>query len=34
MGRAVRWSRTELVDWFEAGSPPRNRWRAMRAANN
>jgi excisionase family DNA binding protein len=34
MGRAVRWSRTELVDWFEAGSPPRTRWRAMRAANN
>jgi predicted DNA-binding transcriptional regulator AlpA len=34
MGRSVRWSRTELVEWFEAGSPPRNRWRAMRAANN
>ena len=34
MGRAVRWSRTELVSWFEAGSPPRHRWLAMRAANN
>jgi excisionase family DNA binding protein len=34
MGRAVRWSRKELVDWFEAGSPSRSRWLAMRAANN
>ena len=30
MGRAVRWSRQELVDWFNAGSPSRNRWLAMR----
>jgi excisionase family DNA binding protein len=34
MGRAVRWSRKELVDWFEAGSPSRSRWLALRAANN
>jgi excisionase family DNA binding protein len=36
MGRAVRWSRQELVDWFNAGSPPRKRWLAIhthRAAN-
>jgi excisionase family DNA binding protein len=26
MGRAVRWSRQELVEWFNAGSPPRNKW--------
>ena len=30
LGRAVRWSRQELVDWFGAGSPPRNRWLAIR----
>lgn len=30
MGRAVRWSRQELVDWFNAGSPPRSRWQALR----
>ena len=28
MGRAVRWSRQELVNWFNAGSPPRSRWQA------
>ena len=31
MGRAVRWSRQELVDWFNAGSPPRARWLAIRS---
>ena len=30
MGRAVRWSRQELIDWFNAGSPPRNRWEIIR----
>jgi predicted DNA-binding transcriptional regulator AlpA len=30
MGRAVRWSRQELIEWFNAGSPPRSRWIAMR----
>jgi excisionase family DNA binding protein len=34
MGRAVRWSRKDLVDWFEAGSPPRNKWLEMRASSN
>ncbi len=30
MGRAVRWSRLELVEWFNAGSPPRVRWQTTR----
>jgi hypothetical protein len=30
MGRAVRWSRQELVEWFNAGSPARSRWQGMR----
>ncbi len=30
MGRAVRWSRQELVEWFNAGSPPRSRWQGIR----
>ena len=30
MGRAVRWPRQELIDWFNAGSPPRSRWQALR----
>jgi excisionase family DNA binding protein len=30
MGRSVRWSRQELIEWFNAGSPPRNRWTAIR----
>jgi len=30
MGRAVRWSRQELVNWFNAGSPPRSRWQAIK----
>jgi excisionase family DNA binding protein len=34
MGRAVRWPRQELVEWFNAGSPPRCRWQAMRSTNN
>jgi predicted DNA-binding transcriptional regulator AlpA len=37
MGRAVRWSRQEVIDWFNAGSPPRRRWQGMRqsgSANN
>ncbi len=33
MGRAVRWPRQELVEWFHAGSPPRSRWQAMRRGN-
>ncbi len=30
LGRAVRWSVSELRDWLAAGSPPRDRWQAMR----
>jgi len=30
MGRAVRWSRRELIEWFNAGSPSRARWQATR----
>jgi len=30
MGRAVRWSRQELIDWFNVGSPSRNRWQVLR----
>ncbi len=26
MGRTVRWSRAELVAWFNAGTPPRKKW--------
>ncbi len=30
MGRAVRWSRRELEEWFNSGSPARIRWQASR----
>jgi len=30
MGRAVRWSRQELVEWFNRGSPSRSQWLVMR----
>jgi len=26
MGRTVRWSRLELLAWFDAGTPQRNKW--------
>ena len=26
---AVRWRRSELVEWIEAGCPPRVMWEAM-----
>ncbi len=26
-GRAVRWPRAELLDWVNAGCPPRDEWR-------
>jgi excisionase family DNA binding protein len=32
LGRAVRWRRTEILAWIEAGCPPRAEWDAMRAA--
>jgi predicted DNA-binding transcriptional regulator AlpA len=34
MGRAVRWSRQELVNWFNAGSPSRSRWQAIKGNGN
>lgn len=29
LGRAVRWPRTVLEAWLEAGAPPRERWEVM-----
>ncbi len=25
--RAVRWCEDEIMDWIQAGCPPRNRWK-------
>lgn len=33
LGRRVLWSRTEIVAWFEAGAPTRDKWEAMKARN-
>ena len=30
LGRAVRWSRSELVAWLDAGAPSRDRWETIR----
>lgn len=30
LGRNVRWSRQEILDWIEAGCPPMNRWKHLR----
>jgi len=30
LGRAVRFSRSEIAAWIAAGCPPRARWEAMR----
>jgi len=30
LGRAVRWSRSELLAWLDAGAPSRDRWEAIR----
>ncbi len=30
LGRSVRWRRTELVAWLDAGCPSRDKWAAMR----
>ena len=30
LGRAVRWSRSELLAWIDAGAPSRDRWEATR----
>jgi hypothetical protein len=32
IGRSTRWSRRELVDWIDAGCPPRSEWQARQAA--
>lgn len=32
LGRAVRFSRAELVAWLEAGCPPREQWQQTRGA--
>lgn len=29
LGRAVRYSRQEVQEWFDAGSPPAYRWAAV-----
>lgn len=26
LGRSTRWQREELIDWCNAGMPPRHRW--------
>ncbi len=31
-GRCVRWNLAELRAWFQAGSPPREKWGLMRKA--
>lgn len=33
LGRSVRWRRAELVEWLDAGAPPRDRWEAMRGGS-
>lgn len=30
LGRAVRWSRQELIEWLNAGCPSRSRWLTLR----
>lgn len=30
LGRAVRWSVSELHDWLAAGAPERSKWEAQR----
>jgi hypothetical protein len=31
-GHCRRWLRSELVAWLASGTPPRSRWREMRAS--
>lgn len=31
IGGSVRWSRQEIVEWFEAGCPDRRTWEARKA---
>lgn len=30
LGTLTRWNRRELLDWIEAGCPPRAKWETMR----
>jgi excisionase family DNA binding protein len=30
LGRAVRWSMSEIEDWLTAGAPTREQWEKMR----
>lgn len=32
LGRAVRWRRSELMDWLAAGAPSRSRWQVIKGA--
>ncbi len=34
LGRSVRWSRTTLEAWMEAGAPPVDRWQGTRSYKN
>ena len=29
LGGSVKWSRAEIIQWFEAGCPDRQTWEAM-----
>ena len=29
LGRSVRWRRGELLEWLDAGCPPRDRWETI-----
>jgi predicted DNA-binding transcriptional regulator AlpA len=31
-GRTTRWRRDELLQWIEAGCPPRAKWEQVKAA--
>ncbi len=30
LGRCSRWNRNELIEWVEAGSPNRNKWKNIK----
>lgn len=34
LGRAVRYSKNELVAWLQHGAPSRSQWRAMAASKS
>ncbi|HKQ47605.1 MAG TPA: helix-turn-helix domain-containing protein [Phycisphaerae bacterium] len=33
LGRAVRWSVSEIQAWLAAGAPPRERWETVRSTS-